>query len=79
MLDMLSDKDKLWALHHLIRAAEIKSQEIAKINDQNAAARMANVVAVIDDAARKLCGLRWVDKDGIGTGVGVYLTVIDNL
>ena len=79
MHEIASDKDKLWALRHLIKAAEIKSQEIAQTNDQKSTQRLADLVAVIDDAANKLCNLRWTDQDSLGWGVLIYSRVIDQL
>jgi hypothetical protein len=79
MLEIASDKDKLWALQHLIKAAEVKSREIVEANDQRSVARMADLVAVIDDAATKLSNLRWVDRDSLGWGVLIYSRVIGQL
>jgi len=79
MLEIASDKDKLWALHHLIQAAKVKSQEIVAAHDQQSTERMADLVAVIDDAATKLSNLRWIDQDSLGWGTLIYTRVIDQL
>ncbi len=79
MSEIASDKDKLWALKHLIAAAQVKSQDIVQANDEESAERLTDLVAVLDDAATKLSNLRWIDQDNLGWGTSVYQQVIEQI
>jgi hypothetical protein len=75
---MLEEKEKAWALLHIIQAAQAKAKEISVRNDGQEKQSLTDLLYLIDDAANKLSNLRWADKNSLD-GIGFYLNSISHL
>lgn len=76
--EMLEEKEKTWALLHIIQAAQAKAKEISLRNNGQEKQSLADLIYLIDDAAHKLSNLRWADKNSLD-GIAFYLNSIAHL